>query len=240
MQRTALLTAAAAACLALTAPAARADSIPWAYDWSKSTNSVAGNAGNTGGVSFTSFSGVLAGDQSVHATTIAAFISQSAKKADTYSGQAYHMVLDLTDKASSQSGEVTFTGHLFGSVSLTGGASLTNTFDSPLTQALKLGGNLYTVTIGPFIAPKVVNAGSDGRIDASVNVASAGSAPPPPPAEPAPPAPPARPAPPAPRVDSTPEPSGLVLAGLALGIGGAAWWKRRGLGGRGSARPEVA
>jgi len=193
----------ALALLALAVRPAWADPIPWAYDWSKSTNAISGDAGNTGGVSFTSFSGVLAGDQSIHATTVAAFLSQTPTKADTYSGEAYHMVLDLTDKTSGQSGELTFTGHLFGSVALTG-ASLTNTFDTPVTQTLTLGGNLYTVTIGPFIAPKKVNAGSDGFIDASVSVGGTVGLPPPPPP------------PPPPTGGHTPEPASLVLACAAL------------------------
>ena len=201
----------ALALLALAARPSRAESIAWAYDWSKSTDAIAGDAGNTGGVSFTSFKGVLAGDQSIHATTMAAFISTSAAKPDTYSGEAYHMVLNLTDQASGQAGQLTFTGHLFGSVSLTGGAKLTNTFETPLTESLTLGGHLFTVTIGPFFAPKVANGGSDGFIDASVEVGGHGGtgAPPPPPPPSDPDAPPPKPSP-------TPEPASLVLACAAL------------------------
>jgi hypothetical protein len=199
----------ALALLALAARPVRAESIAWAYDWSKSTDAIAGDAGNTGGVSFTSFKGVLAGDQSIHATTMAAFISASAVKPDTYSGEAYHMVLDLTDQASGQSGQLTFTGRLFGSVSVAGGAKLTNTFETPLTESLKLGANLYTVTIGPFFAPKAANGGSDGFIDASVRIGAAGPLPPPPPPLTDPDQPP-------PTGGHTPEPASLVLACAAL------------------------
>jgi hypothetical protein len=202
MQRIAfLLTAAAAAAFLFAPAAARADPI-WSYDWSKSTNSVVGDPGNNGSVNLTSFSGTLTGNQSIHATTISAVISPTASQPDHYTSDLYSLVIDLTDQASGKTGELTFTGHLSGTVSPSGPVSLTNVFDSPTTQTIKIGANDYTVTIGPFVSPTGLNATQDGKIDATVQVT------------------------PDVPVDRTPEPSGLVLAGVAFAAFGAAW--RRG------------
>jgi len=122
----------------------------------------------------------------------------------------YQLALHLTDQASGASGTLTFGGYLSGTLPVSYGIalySLTNTFVGPTTQSLKLGQNLYTVTIGPvvlpqeFIAPDDFPSNDSGSISASISVQ--------------------------PLTNSAPEPSSLLLACLSLPPLGLARWLRR-------------
>jgi hypothetical protein len=98
-------------------------------------------------------------------------------------------------------------GGTFGGFTGLGGSSfdnfgtLTNTFVGPTTQSLKLGSNLYTVTLGPVVLPDPIVNSNLGSISATIA------------AQPA---------------NATPEPSSLVLACLGLpSLGLARWFRRR-------------
>ncbi|HEY7154824.1 MAG TPA: PEP-CTERM sorting domain-containing protein [Gemmataceae bacterium] len=79
--------------------------------------------------------------------------------------------------------------------------NLTNTFLGSTTQTLTLGGNLYTVTIGPFVEP---TSDEKGSISASITVQ------------------------PTTAINSAPEPSSLMLACLGLpSLGLARRFRRR-------------
>lgn len=133
----------------------------------------------------------------------------------------YVITLTLKDNASRQSGSLSFSGQLSGSATPVVSPSgfdwqppyfywpVTNTFTSPTTESVVLGHNVYTVTVGPFIAPDpnvppVVHLedfplymGSSGAtIDATVSV-----------------------------VANTPEPATLTIADL--GLAGAAVVRQR-------------
>jgi len=119
----------------------------------------------------------------------------------------YQLNLTLRDQASGASGTLTFNGYFGGDLYLTpgGGNTLTNNFVGPTTESLKLGSNLYTVTIGPTVVPQVFMGTPDwsnaGSISASISVQPVTSA--------------------------TPEPSSLLLACLAVPPLGLARWLRR-------------
>ncbi len=95
-----------------------------------------------------------------------------------------------------------FSGKLFGTLTANS-AVITSTFNTPVTVAQTVGGNLYTVTIGPFSAPSGPNSTNVGSIGAPVDVN-------------------------ADVVRQAPEPSSLVLTGLGLaGLAGGWRWRRR-------------
>ncbi|HEY7424648.1 MAG TPA: hypothetical protein VH682_10500 [Gemmataceae bacterium] len=128
-------------------------------------------------------------------------INPDALNTPTFGGPSanYSLSLALHDDASGASGSLTFRGNFSGSGGTVSEASLTNTFLGPTTQTLMLGGNLYTVTIGPYVNPSL---SQEGSLSASISTQ--------------------------PATNSTPEPSSLVLACLGLpSLGLARWFRRR-------------
>ena len=186
------------------ASAARADLIAWSYNWDRSPVSVASDSGN-GSVAFTNEPTKDAtGSSDTVATNLKASSLAPASAPDTLNTKGnYGLTLTLTDKASGQSGAVTFTGKLSGTFSKDS-ANITNQFTGALSQILVLGVNTYTVTIGPYAPPGPPSASNFGSIAAHVDVlAGVGGA------------------------GSSPEPSALVLAGLGLAAAGASRWRKR-------------
>jgi hypothetical protein len=195
--------------------AARADFINWGYNWTHTPAVVAADTGGTGGITLTNHQGGTgSGNSDVVASEITTFSSASVNAPDHFTNKNYSLIVDLTDSASNKSGMLTFTGSLNGTLSLTS-ANIKNTFIGPLTQHLDLGGNLYTVTIGPYAAPGIPDSTQTGSISAHVSVQPEGptgggsGGPVPPPSR------------------QTPEPSTLLLAGLGLSALGMAGWRHR-------------
>jgi hypothetical protein len=193
MKRTLLpLFGSALAWLLFAGTQARADFVNWSYSWSRSPSVITADGTGTGKVFLTPVSGSAQDTSDIGAVNITTSSTASAGNPDTFTNKAYSLTIKLTDDASHATGSLTFTGLLNGSISATS-SNLMTTFLAPLSQSLTLGQNLYTVSLN-------VPAGSSatlGGIGAHVVV------------EPA-------------KVSSTPEPSGLVLAGLAvpcLGLG---------------------
>ncbi|HEY7159222.1 MAG TPA: PEP-CTERM sorting domain-containing protein [Gemmataceae bacterium] len=125
--------------------------------------------------------------------------------APTFGGPSgnYSLSLALHDDVSGASGSLTFRGNLNGLIEGDNSLSLTNRFFGSTTETLTLGGNLYTVMIGPFVPPDGLPGGG-GTIDASIAVK------------------------PTTTVNSAPEPSSLVLACLGLpSLGLARRFRRR-------------
>lgn len=121
----------------------------------------------------------------------------------------YQVTVELRDLTSWASGSLTFGGNINADFGINW-ADITNTFLGPTTQSLKLGKNLYTVTVGPFVPPGAPTdpitgtGGAAGSISASIAVQ--------------------------PVVNSAPEPSSMVLACLGLPSLGLARWFRRKVG----------
>jgi hypothetical protein len=187
--------------------------------WVNQVNAVAADSPGTGGVSFTNEPPKnVTGSSDVVASNLRVFSSADPSTPDKLSTNgAYSFALVLTDKASGQSAQLTFTGKLGGTFSA-GNSNVSNTFTGQTVmvngqpvvgQTVTLGNYIYTVTFpsnyySPPGPPLASNAGSISA-HVSITPASGGGHP-----------------------ATTPEPSTLVLSGLALALmGGAGWRKRR-------------
>lgn len=187
---------------------AQADAIHWTASASllepTSEQIYPQNGGGTGIISLfpgKATSGTNSG--TLDALVIAAAADPDRMTTPTFGGPSanYSLSLALHDDASESSGSLTFRGNLSGSIRPDNSVNLKNTFLGSTTQTLRLGGNLYTVKIGPFVSPTYLGDLGDGSISASIALQPADH--------------------------SAPEPSSLVLACLGLPPLGLAGWLRR-------------
>ncbi len=194
---------AALALLLLAGARANADFIQWSYNWNISPISVLSDSGN-GSVSFTNQPQQTAsGNSDTVATNLKANSLAPPSNPDTLNHTgAYSLTLNLTDTASGQTGTLTFSGKLGGNFSKSS-ANITNAFNTPTVQTLFLGGNSYTVTIGPYSPPGPPDSTNLGSIAAHVDVSSISPA------------------------SSAPEPSTLLLGLFGLSGAGAFSWRKR-------------
>jgi hypothetical protein len=183
-----------AAWLGLTAAGARADfitePIPWGYGWTASVPAVTADNPGAGKVVFLLESGArAAGSSDIVATDLQLVTDAADGRPARFTNRSYTLELTLTDLASHDKGSLTFGGVFNGTISkLT--SNLTNTFTGQTMQTLHLGSDLYTVTIGPYTPPEPPDGMRLGAIGAHADVEV--------------------------RPTSSPEPSTLVLASLAV------------------------
>jgi hypothetical protein len=198
---------------ALGESAARAEMIDFSYQWTTLPASVS-SSGNT--VSITPqpsgtghYDTVLAQTQFIPSLAITSNAGNSTATFPDPSlpaGSAnFQLSLSLTDAASGKTGSLTFGGSVSGTLSATT-STATTTFTN-LTQTLLLGSHLYSVTLDPFSHVPIPGATGTGFVSAGVSASSVNGPPPPPPT-------------------NTPEPSSLVLGGIALAGLAARRWSR--------------
>jgi hypothetical protein len=193
-----LYAAAIALCL-LAGAQARADFIPWDYNWTPSAAKILADNPTQGAILLSNEPGGSGvGNTYIVATNIRTASTADPSNLATFTNKAYSLALTIVDDASGKSGTLTFSGTFSGTLSKKS-ALIVNNFTGPQSQSMQLGNNLYTVKIGPFAPPGPPTANIAGGISAMANVS----------------------------VKAVPEPSTLVLSGLCLSLCGAGWWWKR-------------
>lgn len=192
------------ALLLLAHTSARADLIQWGYNWTPSTARISATQG-TGYLKLTNTpSNTASGSSNTVVTNIATYSTAPRSSPDQFSSTPVAYTLQLTDSASKASGSLTFSGHFSGTISGTS-AHVHLAFPSPETQSLTLGGNTYTVSMGTYTPPGPPGASNVGSLNATISVSPGSGT----------------------ISSSTPEPSALMLAGLALPWLGLCGWRKR-------------
>ncbi len=184
--------------------------------WVNQVSAIAADSPGTGGISFTNEPQKdVTGNSDIVASNLKVFSSADPTSPDhlTTNG-AYSFALVLTDKASGQVAQLTFTGKLSGTFSA-GNSNVGNQFTGPTVtvngqpvvgQTVTLGQWTYTVTFPSnyYSPPGPPLASNSGSISAHVSITPAGIHP-----------------------ATVPEPSTLVLSGLGLALVGASRWRKR-------------
>jgi hypothetical protein len=202
MQRSRIPILGSVAALLLLQASARADLVSWSYNWTPNANTInADNAGTSKIFITNEPSGTARGATDLAATNIKVSSTASPNHPDTFTHAAYTLTMTLIDSASKQSANLSFSGFFSGTVSSLS-SNISNTFTGPTTNQVVLGGNLYTVTIGPYAPPAPPGATLSGSISAHAEVTAA-------------------------HVDHAPEPAGMVLAGLGVSVFGFGYWCQR-------------
>ncbi len=186
-----------------TGSVAQADLVHWSYSWSRSPSEVLANAPGTSYVSLTSepVQNVV-GDSDIVSTNLRTVSNAPDGTPDHFTNKAYVLTLTLTDQASGQTGNISFSGVLNGTVSAHS-ANIANTFNNPTMQSIVLGNYKYTVTLPYYTPPGPPSSTNAGSISAHVMVTGE-------------------------LINSLPEPSSLLLAGLGVILVGLASWRDRG------------
>jgi hypothetical protein len=200
------LVATLVASLVVAASHVRADYLNWSYTSDPNVPGVAaGGAGSlSSAVALTDFTNKPGGTS---IPVIAYVTASSSASLATFNPKSstYTLALTITDNATHDSGTLTFTGSVGGTLSATS-STLTNSFSNPTPPALTLDGHVYNVTIpAAALAPPT---SPQQNIFATVHVSdvtgNGGGG-----------------------VPGVPEPAGLVLGGLGISLlGMGRWWKR--------------
>jgi hypothetical protein len=187
---------------------AHADPVDFSYSWAVLPTPAI--AAGTGSVAFAAASGTasveLGSSNTVNIDGAELTTSSSAADPPDSFNAPFGLQLTITDTASGQSDDLTFSGALSGTLTATT-STLTSTLFNPLTQPLTLGDHVYSVTIGPSLLSLPAPGQAAALIRAQVTVTSA--------------------VPETPPVTETPEPGTLLLgATAALGLAARRLWKK--------------
>jgi hypothetical protein len=216
MTRTIRLLPLLTAVVLLGAGQARAEMVAFSYQWSVQPSVIpAGTGVATFAAAPDDVASVELGSMTpafIPGSTATTTSSAPPETPDVFNSP-FGMTLKLTDTASGQFGELTFSGALSGKLTATGSPPddpLKATFDDPFTKTLTLGDLVYSVTIDPTLVNlPAPGATSQSLIGALVTVAPKDGDPPPP-------------------THNTPEPTSLVLGATAvLGLALRRAWRRR-------------
>lgn len=202
--------------LAIAASQANADYLNWAYTANSNVPGIAVDATSpTGGasVTLTNYSTPQAGGTSI---PVQAYVTSTSNTTPITFGPSsdvpttYNLALTITDNTTHDSGTLSFTGSLAGSLTAST-SSVVNTLTPVTSNTLTLDGHNYTVTIPTVTLAAPTSPQQDIRAMVSVTNAGSGN----------------------PgnsgsfgNVNGVPEPTGLVLAGMGLSsLGVTAYWR---------------
>lgn len=197
-QRTLILRALALTFLTLAvAGTARADLLPWGYDWTATPADVTAGSGKIT-LSNETFKTAV-GDSQVVATNLKEFSTADPLSPDVFgpTDGNYTLTLSLKDLDTGKTGSLVFKGQLQGKFSAFN-STVTNTFD-PATQSqtITLGNTQFTVTLNSYTPPGPPSQGNLGSIGAFVDL------------------------------KQVPEPTSMALAGGGAAVVALAAWRRR-------------
>ncbi|MGL4553168.1 MAG: hypothetical protein ACRC33_18540 [Gemmataceae bacterium] len=149
---------------------ARADLIPWMYNWSRWPAEVNADAPGTGYITLTDESlRTVVGDSDIVASNLRAVSTAPPTAPDVFTDKGYNLALYLRDLESGEGGTLTFTGVLNGKITAQS-ANVKNTFTGLTTQSIVLGGNRYTATMTSYTPPGVPGASNPGAIGSHATV----------------------------------------------------------------------
>jgi PEP-CTERM motif len=149
---------------------ARADFVPWSYNWEPSTLAIKAGGAGTGGLNMTDEPLKHAdGTSDIVVTNLRAFSSAARSTPDIFNHAAVSFTLLLKDELSNKSATLTFNGFFNGTISATS-SNVVFTPTAPLTQTVKLGTNTYTINLGNYSPPGPPDASNAGSISAHVGV----------------------------------------------------------------------
>jgi hypothetical protein len=186
------------------------------FDYNATPNPVVGDISSTTGsatIHLSNEPSVLAsGSTDILMANLTTASKANVATPDTFVSKIWKIDVGVYDHDSKQSGTVHFAGAFSGTVWDTG-AKVTNVFTAPTTQFLHLGNNWYTITADSYTKPGGPNATQKGALGASVVISDV-----------------------KPEGFQSPEPSTLLLGGIAA-VGGIFAWRRRRLVVPGTATP---
>lgn len=193
--------------MAACAGQARADYLNWTYSANASVNAVAVSPSPQSGgatVSFADYNTPQPGGTSV---PIEGYVTTTSSTTPISFNNSFDLALKITDGATHDSGTLSFTGSLTGSLAATT-SSVVASFAPVNSNSVTLDGHTYTVTIPPVSLAPPTSPQENIMASISVTNVSPPSVPPP--------------------TSSTPEPTGLLLSSLGITcFGTVCLWKRR-------------
>ncbi|HVS34089.1 MAG TPA: PEP-CTERM sorting domain-containing protein [Gemmataceae bacterium] len=180
----------------------------WSYTWERDPFAVPSNAGGQGGIASIKLPTLPTGGGS-GASPIAPMVvvagtnalGTALSPADLFHNAPFTVTFTITDDQTNASHPFVFQGHLNGSMT-TSLVDLTASFIGGDQQSHIISGRMYTVTLS-FLASDAPASSFAGDIGASAAVAGL------------------------PTTVQSPEPTSLILIGLALPAVGALAWRRR-------------
>jgi len=194
--------------LCLTATFGRAEMILWSYQSGAAPSNIFLSGGPEAPTSSLLLGG-MGNTQEHDSATVTVVRMLTAGNLFNFQNATSSLGLDIKDTASSAMHMFTFPVVFNGTANLgTHASNVTMTFPGGTSQSFTLGGNLYTVTLGPIHPLTWTSLGGNfpnaflGEVDAHVTVGPSDAA-------------------------ASPEPSSLILAGMGIAFAAGASWRRR-------------